>query len=186
MIDAESGAHLWADRFDGDLSSLSDLRDAVTTRVTRSLGFELLEAENRRSLRDRPDNPDAVDYVLRAQAILNRTVQTKEDDAEARRLAQAALRLDPQNSEALITLAAADVNQVEDYLSDDRAGQLRRAEEEIDRALNVAPGSSYAHFNKARVLQSQKKTVEAIAEFEKRIMGHWREGTSKLYGGRDL
>jgi cytochrome c-type biogenesis protein CcmH/NrfG len=87
------------------------------------MNFELPDRENRRFLRERPDNPDAVNYILRARAILNRTVQTKEDDAEAWQLTAAALRLDPQNSEALITLANADVNQVEDFLSDDRTEQ---------------------------------------------------------------
>jgi tetratricopeptide (TPR) repeat protein len=48
----------------------------------------------------------------------------------------------------------------------DRAEQLRRAEEAIDRALRSAPGSYVAHYTKGKVLQSQKKTVEAIAEYE--------------------
>src|SRR5712692_844649 len=101
-----------------DISSLSDLRDAVTTRVTRSLSVALPAAESRRSLRERPDNPDAVDYVLRALAILNRNVQTKKDYAEMRRLLEAALQLDPQNIEALIYLAGVEVRQVFDFLSD--------------------------------------------------------------------
>src|SRR6266849_1022368 len=50
LLDAETGAHLWAERFDGDLSSLSDLRDAVTFRVTRSLSFELPAAESGRTI----------------------------------------------------------------------------------------------------------------------------------------
>jgi adenylate cyclase len=163
LLDAATGAHLWAERFDGDLSRLADLRDAVTTRVTRSLGFELRAAESRRSL---PDNPDAMDYVLRAQAIFDHLPPTKEDLVEMRRLTAAALQLDPQNVEALIWLAQADISLVIYFLSDDRAEQLRRAEEEIDRALVAAPGHYRAHHVKCTVLQAKRKTFEAIAECE--------------------
>jgi adenylate cyclase len=190
LVDVASGSHLWADRFDGDLSGLSDLRDAVTTRVTRSLGYELTEAENRRSLRERPDNSDAMDYVLRAQALVNLTGTTKEEYVEARHLLEAALRLDPQNIDFLIELAQADIAQVEDLLSDDRAEQLRRAADEIDRALSPAPGSYLAHYIKGRVLQSQKKPAEAITEFETTIRldpndvrAYARIGLMKSYAG---
>jgi tetratricopeptide (TPR) repeat protein len=191
LIDAETSAHLWADRFDGDLSSLPDLRDAVATRVTRSLSFELPAAENRRSLLQRPDNPDAMDYVLRSPAIINRNGKTKEDYIEARHLAEAALRLDPGNNEALIRLADADVRQVLDYLSDNRVEQLHRAEEEVDRALYVAPDSADAHYLKGNVLLAEKKIVAAISEYEttlrldpNAVLAYARIGQLEWYAGR--
>jgi adenylate cyclase len=191
LIDAESGAHLWADRFDGDLSNLSDLRDAVTFRVTRSLSYELPAAENRRSLRERADNPDAVDYLLRAQAIDSRAVNTKADYVEMRQLLEAARRLDPKNVELLIWQAKIDVNEVLELVSDDRAAQLRRAEEEIDRALNAAPGSYYAHFQKGKIYHAERRSVEAIAEFETSIRlnpnfvsAYARIGPAKLATGQ--
>jgi adenylate cyclase len=191
LIDAESGAHIWADRFDGDLSNLSELRDAVTFRVTRSLSFELPAAENRRSLRERPDSPDTVDYVLRAQALSAEQAITKEEYGEALHLLEAALRLDPGNNEALIWLARVNIGQVLDLVSDDRVGQTRRAEEAIDRALRSAPGNSLAHFTKGSVLNAQKKIAEAIAEYEtamrldpNAVRVYARLGLLKWYAGQ--
>jgi adenylate cyclase len=191
LIDAESGGHIWADRFDGELSNLSDLHDAVTFRVTRSLSFELPAAENRRSMRERPDNPDAVDYLLRAQAVFDRPATTKEEYVEMRHLLEAALRVDAGNNDALIWLARADIGQVLDLVSDDRVGQIRRAEEEIDRALKSAPGNSLAHYTKADVLNAQKRIVEAIAESETAIRldpnavrVYARLGLLKWFGGQ--
>jgi hypothetical protein len=95
-IDAESGAHLWADRFDGDLSNLASLRDAVTTRVWRAPSVGLPGWEERRSLRERPDNPDAMDYVLRALAVWN-AARAGNGYAKIRRLLETAVRIDPQS-----------------------------------------------------------------------------------------
>jgi Flp pilus assembly protein TadD len=107
-----------------------------------------------------------MDYLFRAQAIYNRYLATKADWVEMRRLAETALQLDPQSNDALIWMAAADVSPVLGTVSDNRADQLRRAEEEIDRALHAAPGSWLAHFIKCQVLRAQKQPAEAIAECE--------------------
>ena len=61
LIDAESGAHLWADRFEEDVVDLFKLQDEVVARLARTLQIELVNAEAERSLHDRPRNPDAVD-----------------------------------------------------------------------------------------------------------------------------
>ena len=61
LIDAESGAHLWADRFEQDVVDLFKLQDEVVARLARTLQAELMNAEAQRSLHDRPQNPDAVD-----------------------------------------------------------------------------------------------------------------------------
>ena len=166
LIDTESSAQLWAERFDGELSRLSDLENAVTTRVSRSLSIELPQAEQRRFRREHPDNPDAVDYVLQAQAIYDRGLLPKAAQNEMRRLAEAALRLDPKNFDALMWLATADIDRVMNYYSENRTDQLRQAEEEIDRALGAAPSSFYAHYTKGKVFMTQKKHVEATTEFE--------------------
>jgi adenylate cyclase len=60
LIDAESGAHLWADRFDEDVADLFKLEDDVVARLASALQVELVSAEAQRSLHDRPRNPDAI------------------------------------------------------------------------------------------------------------------------------
>src|SRR5574337_2211514 len=63
LISTETGAHLWADRFDGDGSN-------IAARLARPLEHELVGEESLRSLRERPDNPDALDLRLRGEALL--------------------------------------------------------------------------------------------------------------------
>jgi adenylate cyclase len=83
LIDAESGAHVWADRFEDDVVDLFKLQDEVVARLARTLQVELVNAEAQRSLHDRPRNPDAVDLTMRGWALLNQTM-TKASYHEAR------------------------------------------------------------------------------------------------------
>lgn len=69
LIETDKGAHVWADRFDRELVDVLGLHDDVTGGIARELRYELTEAENRRSIVERPNNPQAVDYVLREAAI---------------------------------------------------------------------------------------------------------------------
>ena len=73
LIDAESGAHLWADRFEEDVVDLFKLQDEVVARLARTLQIELVNAEAQRSLHDRPRNPDAVDLTMRGWALFNQS-----------------------------------------------------------------------------------------------------------------
>ena len=65
LISTETGAHVWADRFDGERSKLGQLQVEFVARLANSLGVELVKAEALRAMRERPDNPDAVDLSMR-------------------------------------------------------------------------------------------------------------------------
>jgi adenylate cyclase len=65
LISTETGAHVWADRFDGDRSKLGQLQVEFVSRLANSLGVELVKAEALRAARERPNNPDAVDLAMR-------------------------------------------------------------------------------------------------------------------------
>jgi hypothetical protein len=67
LISTETGAHVWADRFEGERSTLGELQVDVVARLARSLGVELVKAEALRSMRERPSNADAVDLAMQAQ-----------------------------------------------------------------------------------------------------------------------
>src|SRR5271168_4964537 len=80
LIDAESGAHLWADRFEEDVSDLFKLQDQVVARLANTLGYELIKAEAEKGGRSR--SPDAIDLAMRGQALLFQFQQippTKDD-----------------------------------------------------------------------------------------------------------
>ena len=79
LISTETGAHVWADRFDGERSKLGELQVDFVSRLANSLGVELFKAEALRSMRERPNNPDAVDLVMRATAKANTTGRQQVD-----------------------------------------------------------------------------------------------------------
>ena len=68
LISTETGAHVWADRFDGERSRLGQLQMEFVARLANSLGVELVKAEALRAARERPNNPDAVDLEMRGWA----------------------------------------------------------------------------------------------------------------------
>ena len=71
LISTETGAHVWADRFEGERSKLGEMQVDVVARLANSLGAEIVKAEALRSMRERPNNPDAADLAMQAQVKWN-------------------------------------------------------------------------------------------------------------------
>jgi len=94
LIDAATGAHLWADRFERDLTDVFALQDEVTVAVVSAIQPKLLQTEIAMATRRRPENLTAYDFFLRA--MQQYYPMTREGLAEAIRLAHRALELDPQ------------------------------------------------------------------------------------------
>jgi TolB-like protein len=93
LIDAETGTHLWADRFDGALEDIFDLQDQVTSRVVGAIAPMLQREEIKRARRKPTENLDAYDYYLRGLASARRW--TKDANSEALQLFCKAIQLDP-------------------------------------------------------------------------------------------
>jgi TolB-like protein len=161
LIDAESDAHLWAERFDGDTSDLFALQDEITGRIANALSTELVNAEAGRSTA----NPDALDYIFRGRATLNRGYW-RENWAEAARLFDRALTLDPGSISAKTWLALAIINPVLDGVVDPCSADLKRAGELIDQALVTSPLNPSAHLAKGQLLRAQGRFADAIPEYE--------------------
>jgi adenylate cyclase len=94
LIDAITGAHIWADRFERDLADVFALQDEVTVAVVSAIQPKLLQAEIELATRRRPENLTAYDFYLRA--IQQSYLGTREAVGEALRLARRALELDPR------------------------------------------------------------------------------------------
>jgi adenylate cyclase len=94
LIDAVTGAHLWADRFERDLTDIFALQDEVTVAVVSAIQPKLLQTEIAMATRRRPDNLTAYDFYLRA--LQQSYLTNREGLAEAIRLAHRALELDPR------------------------------------------------------------------------------------------
>jgi TolB-like protein len=98
LIDASTGAHLWADRFDGALDDIFDLQDQVTASVVGAISPKLEQAEIERAKRKPTGSLDAYDHYLRRIAVFHR--RTREANDEALRLFNTAIEFDPDFSSA--------------------------------------------------------------------------------------
>jgi adenylate cyclase len=161
LIDAETDAHLWAERFDRDADEVLVLQNEITSRIANALGTVLVGAEAARPI----DHPDALDYILRGSAAMSKP-PSRDSVAEAIRLFESALTLTSHSVEAQTRLAGVLVERVLDGLSDSRAADLERAEALIDQALAASPRSPYVHFVKGALLRAQNRWEDAIPEYE--------------------
>jgi TolB-like protein/Tfp pilus assembly protein PilF len=105
LIEAATGHHLWADRYDRELADVFALQDEIARSITGAIEPVIIAAEIRRARRKEPDQLDAWDRTVRAHWHIRRF--TREDLTEARRLATEAISLDPANSMAYADLAFA-------------------------------------------------------------------------------
>jgi TolB-like protein len=166
LVDAASGGHLWAERFDKQRADLLDMQDEVTTRLARTIHIEMIDAESRRVARERPDSLDAVDHTLLGWAAWNRNLSL-ESARRARRFFKTALQLDEHNVEALIGFANSHMWEVNmSYASDDRLAQIRAAETAAKQVLALAPDSAKAHMTYGTVLYAMRAPERALREFE--------------------
>ena len=81
LIDAATGAHLWADRFDGELEDIFDLQDQMTASVVGAIAPKLEQAEIERAKRKPTESLDAYDYFLRGMACIHRWTREATDEA---------------------------------------------------------------------------------------------------------
>jgi adenylate cyclase len=108
LIDAETGAHLWADRFEGSLEDVFNLQDEVTEKAISAIAPSLERAEIERAHRKPTTNLSAHDYYLRASAFWWRGIRDRNE--EAMRLLRRALEIDPGHSSAMGMLLAVYAN----------------------------------------------------------------------------
>jgi adenylate cyclase len=164
LIDAETDAHLWAERFDRDTGDLFALQDEITSRIAVTLNLELVRAEAARPT----EHPDALDYILRGRAARMKP-QSRDNFAETIGLFERALALDPRSVEAQSWLASWLAGRVLDGVTDSAAADIERAERLSGRALAASPSNPLAHFAKGQVLRAQRRPEEALLEYETAI-----------------
>jgi class 3 adenylate cyclase/TolB-like protein/cytochrome c-type biogenesis protein CcmH/NrfG len=169
LIDAETEATIWSDRFDGDWTMSMKLQDEITGRLARRLDVELTNAESRRGQSEHPDSPDAVDLAMRGWSVLNQPY-SRERLAESQDLFERALRIEPEFPKALVGLAQTLAIEVNYRWSSAPADQLAQAIAMIDRVLSSSPNDATAHFVKGEILRGGGKDFDsAIGEYEAAI-----------------
>jgi adenylate cyclase len=135
LIDAATGRHIWAERYDRDLSDIFAVQDEITAAITGAVGPSFATAEEQRASRKPPENLDAWDLVMRANWHLWRI--NKADLGEAKRLFGEAIELDPNSSFAHSGLALAYVREAGASVADDFAGNRDKAYEAAQRAIEL-------------------------------------------------
>src|SRR5262245_2830912 len=107
LVDATTGYHVWAERYDREVRDIFALQDEVTQQIVRALAVKLTAGERGLMSRVPTGNPEAYDLVLRAHEARTRT--TREANAEARQLYGRALELDPAYAQAYMGLSWANL-----------------------------------------------------------------------------
>jgi TolB-like protein/Flp pilus assembly protein TadD len=173
LVDAESGAHLWADRFEEDLADLFKLQDHVVARLVNSLGDELVKAEAEKGARSK--NPDAIDLTMRGTALLQRemldliTVPMSQDSRRnmdkndaARALFEQALKLDPNEADALAGEASTYENQFGWWRKKPDTDYEERILGQADRAIALAPDNVAVYEAKSKYLFNTHRLDAAL------------------------
>ncbi len=188
LIDAETGNHLWAERFDKPLADLFDMQDELVARLAGALNAQLVEAEARRA--ETAPNPDSMDLHFQGLAWLNKGA-TPDIVAHARSFFDRALTADPDNVEALIGSARADQLEGAFFFATDRAAAFATAEAKLTKALSAVPQHARAHFYLGIVEIFTKRAAEGIAECEHALaldrnlaFAHAYIGLGKVFLGR--
>ncbi|WP_457093968.1 adenylate/guanylate cyclase domain-containing protein [Microvirga sp. P5_D2] len=137
LLEATTGAHLWADRFDGEISEIFELQDRITTSVVIAVEPSLRLAEIERARRKPTDNLDAYDLYLRALPAIN--VYTRAGFEEAEGLLRRAVALDPTYADALAALAECLVRMTVNGWAADKQASTTEACELAGRAVTADP-----------------------------------------------
>src|SRR5438067_1646364 len=190
LIDAETNAQVWAERFDSKRKDVLEIQDRIVGRLSRAVGLELVDIEAKRSEREHPSNPTAVDLVMRGQAIANRPA-SPQTMITARSLFQRALEHDADNVDALAGLGTTYVFEVPNsYYEGGREERLRQRKELAGRALAIEPRHIVALKLRAALFRAEGDFDDAITASKAVITQNPGEpwaykevGLSKLYLG---
>ena len=163
LIDAETGNHLWADRFDKPLADLFDMQDEIVARLANALNAQLAAAEARRA--EKAPNPDSMDLYFQGLAWFNKGL-SPDNVTQARSFFDRALAADPDNVDALIGSARADSVEGAVLFSTDPIAAFAAAEAKLTKALSSVPDHARAHMFLGFVEMMTKRAAAGIAECE--------------------
>ena len=188
LIDAESGSHLWAERFDKPLADFFDMQDEIVARLASALNAHLVAAEARRA--EQAPNPDSMDLYFQGMAWLNKGL-IPNNMAQARSFFDRALSANPDNVEALIGSARVDGLEGANSLVTDPMAAFAAAEAKLNKALSSVPDHARTHMNLGLVHIWTKRAAEGISKCEHALAldrnlaeAHSVIGLGKMFVGR--
>jgi adenylate cyclase len=166
LIDAETGAHLWADRFEDDVADLFKLQDQVVARLANSLGYELVKAEAEKGAHSKV--PDATDLAMHGWALIWQAQQppSKVIYDQARALFDQALTIDPDDADALAGEAMFHLGEFIYGWGDADTDFQAKIVDQANRAIALAPDNVRAYYAKSNYLYLANRAGEALSAAE--------------------
>jgi len=162
LIDGRNGGHVWADRFDRDLTDIFAIQDDITHAIVEQLKVKLLPQEKKSIAQPPTDNIEAYTYYLRGRQFLHQ--HSKAYYHLARRMFNKAVELDPMYARAYAGMADCDSFLFLEYDAD---VSIEKIMETSARALALEAGLAEAHASRGLALSLSRRYDEAMAEFEK-------------------
>jgi adenylate cyclase len=164
LVEAESGKHVWAERFDRDLTDIFAVQDEITEAVTTAVAPAVDQAERQRAMRKPPDRIDAWAAYQRGMWHLSRT--NAKDNAIAEEFFQRAIDLDPAFAGGYKGLATAQMNSGSAYQARSLAEAMTQGEALARRAIALDGSDAEARSLLARVLYDRGDYEGALAEID--------------------
>jgi adenylate cyclase len=166
LIDAETGAHLWADRFEEDIADLFKLQDQVVARLANSLGYELVKAEAEKGAHSKV--PDATDLAMHGWALIWQAQQppSKSIYNQAHELFARALTIDPDDADALAGEAMFHLGEFIYGWADTDVDFQAKIVDQANRAIALAPDNVRAYYAKSNYLYLANRAGEALSAAE--------------------
>ena len=189
LIDAGSGGHLWAERFDRDLTDIFATQDEVVEKIVRALAVTLTKGEEQRLHRRGTGNVEAYETWLRARALL--TSGIRESIVQSRALYRRAIEIDQSFAAPHAGLALAAITDYVNAWVPDPAQALDEAERWARRAVELNDQEPVTHMALGNVLLWRRDHERALAECRRMIaldpnfaQGYSATGLALMYAGR--
>ena len=167
LVEAASGHHLWAERYDRELQDIFAVQDEITETIVGRLVGKLDLAERDRAMKKAPDNLEAYDCYLRGYGLFLRF--SKDDRSEAREMMERAVALDPGYARAHTLLAWSHLSDAFMGWSEDPVAALGTAFETAQRALALDASDAWCHWVVGAVLLFQRQHERAAAAYQRAL-----------------
>jgi hypothetical protein len=161
LIDAETGNHLWAERFEKPLADLFEMQDEIVARLAGTLNAQLVAAEARRA--ERAPTPNSMDLYFQGEAYFNRGMSPA-NLAQARDFFDRAMSADPDNVDARVESVRVDVSEAMQFFVSDPSATLAVAEAKVTATLSLVPDHARGHLMLGIIYMLTKRPSGSIAE----------------------